>query len=325
MRALVTDRFSEAGLACLRAGGLEVLNRSGITGAELVEAIRGVQALLVRSQTRVDEALLTEAEGLLVIGRAGVGYENIDIAACDRRGIAVMNTPGASAITTAERTIALMLALLHQIPIADRSVRAGRWDRRSFMATELFGKTLGVLGYGNIGRVVAERARGLHMRVLTHDPVVAREAAFNIGAEPVGFDDLLSGADIVTCHVSADPGLAGLIGRREFSLMKPGAWFVNTSRGFLVDEAALVDALTDGSLAGAALDVFATEPLPADSRLRSFDNVILSPHLGASTREAEARVSMSAAEQVVRFLHTGVLVNAVSRPPFLRHAPRATN
>lgn len=325
MRALVTDRFSEAGLACLQAGGLEVLNRSGITGAELVEAIRGVQALLVRSQTRVDEALLTEAEGLLVIGRAGVGYENIDIAACDRRGIAVMNTPGASAITTAERTIALMLALLHQIPIADRSVRAGRWDRRSFMATELFGKTLGVLGYGNIGRVVAERARGLHMRVLTHDPVVAREAAFNIGAEPVGFDDLLSGADIVTCHVSADPGLAGLIGRREFSLMKPGAWFVNTSRGFLVDEAALVDALTDGSLAGAALDVFATEPLPADSRLRSFDNVILSPHLGASTREAEARVSMSAAEQVVRFLHTGVLVNAVSRPPFLRHAPRATN
>ena len=319
MRILVTDRFSDAGLACLQAGGLEVMNRPGISRPDLEAAIGGVEGLLVRSQTQVDEALLGRAGALLVVGRAGVGYENIDVAACARLGIAVMNTPGASAITTAERTIALLMALLHQIPVADRSIRAGKWDRRSFMATELFGKTLGVLGYGNIGRVVAERALGLHMRVIAHDPAIPREALFNVGVEPVGFDELFGRADVVTCHVSGDPRLAGLIGRRELGLMKAGAWFVNTSRGFLVDEPALVEALLAGRLAGAALDVFATEPLPADSRLREMDNVILSPHLGASTREAEARVSLSAAEQVVGFLRAGTLANLVGRPTSFRH------
>jgi D-3-phosphoglycerate dehydrogenase len=321
MRVLITDRCSKEGLAVLARAGLEVDDRPGLAGGDLAEAIDGVAALLVRSQTRVDGALLDRGAALLAISRAGVGYDNIDVEACDRRGIAVMNTPGASAITTAERTIALIMALLHQIPIADRSVRAGRWDRRSYIGNEVFGKTLGILGLGNVGRVVADRARGLHLRVLCHDPAVPREAAFNLGIEPVELDDLLVRADIVSCHVSADPRLRGLLGRRELGLMKRGAWFVNTSRGFLVDEAALTEALEERRLAGAALDVFETEPLPAGSRLRELDSVILSPHLGASTREAEARVSIAAAEQLVDFLRHGRAANLISRPAFLRWQP----
>jgi len=323
MRVLITDRFSEEGLACLARAGLDVVDRPGIGGGDLAEAIEQVDALLVRSQTRVDQALLERAVALLAISRAGVGYENIDVEACDRHGIAVMNTPGASAITTAERTVALIMALLHQIPIADRSIRSGKWDRRSYMGREAFGKTLGILGFGNVGRVVADRARGLHLRVLTHDPAVAGEAPFNLGVEPVGFDELLVRADIVSCHVSADPRLRGLLGRRELGLMKAGAWFINTSRGFVVDEAALIESLEQRRLAGAALDVFETEPLPAASRLRELDNVILSPHLGASTREAEARVAMAAAEQLVGFLRHGRADNLSSRTQSLRWNPRS--
>jgi D-3-phosphoglycerate dehydrogenase / 2-oxoglutarate reductase len=324
MRVLITDRFSEEGLACLARAGLDVVDRPGIADGDLSEAIEQVDALLVRSQTRVDQALLEHAVALLAISRAGVGYENIDVEACDRHGIAVMNTPGASAITTAERTVALIMALLHQIPIADRSIRSGKWDRRSYMGREAFGKTLGILGFGNVGRLVADRARGLHLRVLAHDPALPREATFNLGIEPVEFDELLERADIVSCHVSADPRLRGLLGRRELGLLKPGAWFVNTSRGFLVDEAALIDALDQGRLAGAALDVFETEPLPAGSRLRELDSVILSPHLGASTREAEARVSIAAAEQLVDFLRHGRAANLVSRPAALRWRPASS-
>lgn len=320
MRVLITDRFSKAGVAALVDAGLEVLDRPGITGDELFAAVAGVEAILIRSGTQVNEALLERAGQLLVVGRAGVGFENIDVAACDRRGVAVMNTPGASAITTAERTIALMMALIHQIPAADRSIRAGKWDRRSWLAREAYDKQLGVLGFGNVGRVVANRALGFQMRVMTYDPVVAPETAFNVGVRPVGFDELLSTADVVSCHVSADARLAGLIGRREIALMKRGSWLLNTSRGFVVEEAALVDALASGHLAGAALDVFETEPLPATSRLREFDNVVMSPHLGASTVEAEARVSIATARQVASFLREGKATNLVSRPATFRHA-----
>ncbi len=320
MRVLITDRFSDAGLACLKDASLEVLNRPGITGDELFEAVGNVEAILIRSQTKVNDALLDRAEKLLVVGRAGVGYENIDIPACDRRGVAVMNTPGASAITTAERTIGLMMALIHQIPAADRSIRAGKWDRRSWLAREAYDKTLGVLGFGNVGRVVANRALGLQLRVVTHDPNVAPETAFNVGVKPVGFEELLSTSDIVSCHVSADVRLTHLIGRRELGLMKRGSWLLNASRGFVVEEAALVDALESGHLSGAALDVFETEPLPATSRLREFDNVVLSPHLGASTVEAEARVSLATARQVASFLREGKVANLVSRPATFRHA-----
>ena len=320
MRVLITDRFSAAGVAVLNDAALEVIDRPGITGDELFAAVADVEAILIRSQTKIDITLLEHAKKLLVVGRAGVGYENIDIPACTSRGVAVMNTPGASAITTAERTIAMMMAMIHQIPAADRSMRAGKWDRRSWLARECYDKTLGILGYGNVGRVVADRALALQMRVITHDPNVPPETAFNVGVKPVGFDELLAEADIVSCHVSADARLTGLIGRREIARMKKGAFLLNTSRGFVVEEAALVEALDAKHLAGAALDVFETEPLPATSRLREFDNVVLSPHLGASTVEAEARVSLATARQVARFLREGKASNLVARPASFRHA-----
>jgi len=324
VRILVTDRFAEAALARLAAAGFEVVQRPGIAGADLAAAVGGMHAMLVRAGAKLDEPILERADALLAIGRAGVGCEHIDLEACNRLGIAVMNTPGATAIATAERTIALMLALLHQIPSADRSMRAGRWDRRAFLAHEATDKVLGVVGFGNIGRVVCDRARGLRMRVLAHSPRISSELAASMGVEPVALDELLARADIVTCHVGTPRAREPVLGRRELGLMRPGTWFVNTSRGYLVDEAALIEALVEGRLAGAALDVFATEPLPVDSKLRELDNVILSPHLGASSREGEARASDTAVDQVARFLRDGTVRNLVNSPARFRHAAAAT-
>ncbi len=319
MRALVTDRFDEAALERLRAGGLEVEYATSLKGDALYRAVAAAHVLVVRSQTQVDEKLLAAAGALLVVGRAGVGCDNIDVEACKRLGIPVINTPGASAITTAERAIALILAMLHLVPAGDRHVRAGLWDRRGFKGSEAYGKSLGVLGFGNIGRLVAHRASGMLMRVFTHDPAKRPDEAFNVGVTPVGFDELLRTAHIVTCHVSADRKNEKLIGARELALMQPGSWLVNTSRGFVVDEAALVDALRSGHLRGAALDVFADEPPPPDSPLRQLDNVVLSPHLGASTTEAEARSGQTLAVDLLRFLETGTAQGLVAAPSFYRH------
>ena len=319
MRILVTDRFAEAALARLAAAGFEVVQRPGLAGADLAAAVSGVHAMLVRAGAKIDESILARADALLAIGRAGVGCEHIDLEACNRYGIAVMNTPGATAIATAERAIALMLALLHQVPIADRSVRAGRWDRRAFLAHEATDKILGVVGFGNVGRVVCDRARGLRMRVLACSPRLSSSLAASVGVEAVAIDELLARADIVSCHVGGRSSREPVLGRRELGLMRPGAWFVNTSRGYLIDEAALTEALAAGRLAGAALDVFATEPLPPDSKLRELDNVILSPHLGASSREGEARASETAASQVASFLRDGTVRNLVNAPPRFRH------
>ncbi|MBN1204125.1 MAG: hydroxyacid dehydrogenase [Myxococcaceae bacterium] len=326
MKLVVADRFSREALERLSAAGLEVHEHSVPAGADpaaaeeaLAARLEGARALVVRSQTQVTASLLEKAPSLWLVGRAGVGYENIDISACERLGVAVMNTPGASAITTAERTLALLLSMLHQIPQADRSMRAGKWDRRSFLANEAFDKRVGVLGFGNVGRVVADRARALQMRVLVHDPYVPPEMAFNLGHRPVGFDELFRESDIVTCHVSASPALKGLVGQRELGLMRKGSWLVNTSRGWVVEQAALVEALRSGHLAGAALDVFEEEPLPAESPLRGLDRLILSPHLGASTVEAERRVSLSLADQMIEFLKEGRGRNLIGAPKELRH------
>lgn len=317
---LITDRFSAEGVDRFRAAGLQVEDKPGLSGPALHEAIAKAQALVIRSQTEVNPALIEHARGLLVVGRAGVGYENIDIPACDAAGIAVLNTPGASSITTAERTLTLMLSLLHQVGVADRSMRAGKWDRRSFMGAEAFGKTIGVLGYGNVGRVVATRCAALGMKVLVHDPHVNPDLSFNQGYEPVGFTEIFKRSQIITCHVSADVRLRGLVGEKELALMPAGGWLINCSRGFIVDEAALVKALKSGHLKGAALDVFEQEPPPKEWALRDMDNVVLSPHLGASSTEAERRVSLSVAEQVSRFLLEGRAANLIGKPASYRHA-----
>jgi D-3-phosphoglycerate dehydrogenase len=328
MKIVIADRFSREALERLAAAGLELYEHTVPAGADkataeaaLARSLDGARALVIRSQTQVTASLLEQAPSLWLVGRAGVGYENIDIPACERLGVAVMNTPGASAITTAERTLALLLSMLHQVPQADRSMRAGKWDRRSFLANEAFDKCVGVLGFGNVGRVVADRARALQMRVRVHDPYVAPETPFNLGHPPAGFDELFRESDIVTCHVSADPALKGLVGRRELGLMRKGSWLVNTSRGWVVEQTALVEALRSGQLAGAALDVFEEEPLPADSPLRGMDQLILSPHLGASTVEAERRVSLSLAGQMIEFLKGGRGQNLIGAPKVLRRTP----
>jgi D-3-phosphoglycerate dehydrogenase len=315
--AVVADRFAKEGLDRLRQAGVEVVDAVGAAGEALHSRLVGAHALLVRSTTAVDAALLERATALYVVGRAGVGVENIDVAACDRVGVAVLNSPGASALTTAERTLALLFSMLHQVGASERMLRAGKWDRRSFMPTEACGKTLGVLGFGNIGRVVAAKAHLLGMRVLVHDRSEPAEGPFNLGLTPVGFDELFQQSDVVSLHVSASA--KGLVTHRELQLMKPGGFLVNTSRGHVVDEAALVRALQAGHLKGAALDVFEREPLPADSPLRALENVVLSPHLGGTSAEAERRASLSVAENVARFLTEGRLINGVGRPAFFKN------
>jgi D-3-phosphoglycerate dehydrogenase/(S)-sulfolactate dehydrogenase len=283
----------------------------GLKGAELRAALAGVHALVVRSATKVTAEALEGADVLRVIGRAGIGVDNVDVAAASRRGIVVMNTPGGNAVTAAEHAVALLCSLARRIPQATASVKAGRWEKARFKGVELADKTLGVVGLGNIGRLVAERARGLRMRVVAHDAYLSPEAAEKLGVDLVPLDELLARADAVTLHVPLTPETRGMLDAARLAKMKPGALLINAARGGLVDEAALCEALAAGRLGGAALDVFATEP-PGASPLLALDNLICTPHLGASTEEAQERVALEIARQVVAFLERNELRNAVN-------------
>ncbi|MBI5502528.1 MAG: phosphoglycerate dehydrogenase [Deltaproteobacteria bacterium] len=311
LKILVADELSPRGVEILRAAHFDVTVKTGLKGPELAAALRGVHALVVRSATKVTPEALAGADSLQVIGRAGIGVDNVDVPAASRKGVVVMNTPGGNAVTAAEHAIALLCALARRIPQATASVKAGKWEKGKFKGVELADKTLGVIGLGNIGRIVADRGHGLRMRVVGHDPFLAPEAAAKLGVPLVSLDELLARADAVTIHVPLTPETRGLLGADRLRRMKPGALLVNAARGGIVDEAALHEALAAGRLGGAALDVFATEP-PGQSPLLALDNVIASPHLGASTEEAQERVSVEIAEQVVAFLLRGELRNAVN-------------
>src|SRR5690606_28669898 len=276
-------------------------------------ALPGHQALVVRSATQVTARALEGADRLAVIGRAGIGVDNIDVAAATRRGIVVMNTPDAGATTTAEHAIALLLALARHVPAADAALKAGRWDKNRFLGVELTGKVLGVLGLGNIGRIVAERGKGLAMEVLAHDPFVPAERVPS-GVRLVDLEELLARADFVTVHVPLLVATHHLLDRDRLALMKRGARLIHAARGGIVDDAALCDLLESGHLAGAALDVFEAEPLPGDHRLRRLPNVVLTPHIGASTQEAKRNVALDLAHQVVLCLTRGVALNGVNVP-----------
>lgn len=314
VRVLVADDLSDGGIAVLREAGLDVEVRTALKGDALREALRGVHALVVRSATKVDAAALEGADSLRVIGRAGIGVDNVDVPAASRRGIVVMNTPSGNAVTTAEHAIALMMALARRLPQAHASVKAGRWTKTGLRGVELCGKTLGVVGLGNIGRLVVERALGLRMQAIAHDPYLPEDVAGRLGIRCVPLDELLRTADVVSLHVPLTPRTRNLLDAGALALMKPGALLINTARGGIVDEAALHDALASGRLGGAALDVFASEP-PAGSPLLGLDNVVLTPHLGASTEEAQERVAVEIARQVVEFLGRGAVRNAVNMPP----------
>jgi D-3-phosphoglycerate dehydrogenase len=314
-RVLVADNLESAGLDILRQAGIELDERTGLKDAALREALQAADGVIVRSATKITAAELENPGKLRVIVRAGVGVDTIDVAAATRRGILVMNTPGGNTVSTAEQTINLLLAVARHTPAADAHVRAGpaKWERTKFTGTQLAGKTLGVVGLGRIGREVARRAAGLDMKVLGFDPFLSVAAAAQLGVEAVGsLDELLPRVDFLTVHTPLTDETRDLLGAGQFARMRKGARVINCARGGIYNEKALAEALQSGHLAGAALDVFVKEPPPPDHPLLKLPNVVLAPHLGASTVEAQVSVAREAAQLVSDYLLRGVVGFAVN-------------
>ena len=313
MKIVLAEKVSPATLAVFAAEpGWEVLTHDQLPEG-LPAALADADALVVRSAVQADDALMAHAPKLRVIGRAGVGVDNIDAEAATRRGIVVMNTPGANAVAVAELTIGLMLALARKLTVANAGLHAGRWEKKSLQGAELRGKTLGILGLGRIGLEVAKRAKGFGLDILGSDPFVSAAVARENGIKLVTIDELIAGSDYLTLHVGLTPQTTGIINAKTLAAMKKGVRIVNCARGELVDDAALVEALKSGQVAGAALDVFASEPLK-DSPYFALDNVILTPHIAGSTAEAQEAVGIQIARQVRDYLKLGVVQNAVNLP-----------
>jgi D-3-phosphoglycerate dehydrogenase len=314
-RVLISDALSPAAVAIFEDRGVKVEFQPGLgkDKEKLAETINGFDGLAIRSATKVTAKILERAKSLKVIGRAGIGVDNVDIPAATARGIIVMNTPLGNSITTAEHAITLMLSLARQIPEADASTRAGKWEKNKFLGVEMFGKTLGIIGCGNIGSIVADRAIGLRMKVIAYDPYLSAERALDLGVEKVELEQLLRRADFITLHTPLTDKTRNIISRESIALTKKGVRLINCARGELVDEAALFDALTAGHVAGAALDVFVEEPATA-SPLFALPNVVCTPHLGASTTEAQENVALQVAEQMSDYLIRGAITNALNFP-----------
>lgn len=311
-RVLILDPLSDEGIRMLKAAGLEVEERFGLKGAELREALSGADGAICRSGVKLTKEVLEGNRRLRVIVRAGVGVDNIDLEAATREGIIVMNTPGANTIATAEHTIALLLALARKIYPAYESLRQGRWERQRFVGKQLYGKVLGIVGLGRVGRAVAERANGLGMKVLAYDPYVSHAWAREWGVEMVAsLDELLPQVDFLSLHVPLTEQTRHMIGPAQIARLKPGACLINCSRGGVVDEEALHQALLQGHLGGVALDVFEHEPCTSHP-LFGLDNVVCTPHLGASTQEAQEQVAIEAAELVMEYFGRGVVKQAVN-------------
>lgn len=314
-RILIADKIAEEGVDYLKnQDNFEVDVIHGLDEGKLCEKIAGYHAVLVRSAVRISGRVIERADSLQVIGRAGIGVDNIDVEKATEKGIAVLNTPDANATTTAELTFAHILSLSRKLPAADRSVRAGEWKRSQFVGAELAGKTLGVIGYGTIGRIVADRAKAFRMDVVIYDPFVGEEICERDGVRSMELDDMLKIADYVTLHCPVNDKTRGLLNVERIAQMKKGARLINCARGGLVDEAALFEALKSGHLSGAALDVFEIEP-PVDSPLLGLDNLVLTPHLGASTAEAQTAAGLEIARQIAVYLQTGEPIHAINLPP----------
>lgn len=315
MKILVTDSLAPQGLEVFeRTPGFEVDMRLGLKPAEVKKIVGDYHGWVIRSGTKVTADLIEAAENLKVIGRAGVGVENVDVEAASKKGIVVMNTPGGNNVTTAEHTISLMLSLARHIPQAVASLKAGEWKRDRFMGVELCNKTLGVIGLGNVGRIVAERAVGLRMKVIGHDPFVSSENAARLGVEPVSLEEIFKRSDFITVHVPLTNETRGLINRKAIAKMKKGVRIINCARGGIVDEKDLAEALKEGKVVGAALDVYVDEPPPSDHPLLKMEQVVTTPHLGASTDEAQLNVAVAVAEQMVDFLTRNIIRYAVNVP-----------
>jgi len=312
-KVLISDKMSPLAEQTFKDRGVDVDFKPGLTKEELIEIIGDYDGLAIRSSTKVTPNVLKAAKNLKVIGRAGIGVDNIDVPAATAGGVVVMNTPFGNSITTAEHAIAMMMALARQIPEANSSTHAGKWEKSRFMGMELTGKTLGLIGCGNIGSVVAERAIGLKMKVIAFDPFLAVERAADLGILKVELDELFERADVISLHTPLTDQTRGIVGKEAFAKMKDGVRVVNCARGGLVDEAALLEALDSGKIAGAALDVFEVEPAK-NSPVFGHEHVICTPHLGASTSEAQVNVALQVAEQLSDYLLTGGVTNALNMP-----------
>jgi len=313
-RVLVTDNLQDVGVEALEKEGLDVVVVPTLPESDLFTRIAGCHGLIVRSATKVTATLLEAAPQLVVVGRAGAGVDNIDVETASQRGIIVMNTPGANTIAVAEHTIGLLLSLARKVPQAHGALKGGTWDRERFAGVELYGKVLGIAGLGRIGSEVARRAIGLRMQVIAYDPYLTAEVAQKIGAEVVELDELFRRSDFISVHTPLTKETQNFIGPGEFARMKPGVRLINCARGGVINEAALVDAIRSGQVAGAALDVFEQEPLPRDHPLIGLEQVILTPHLAASTEEAQSAVALAIARQVADVLVRGLVTNAVNVP-----------
>lgn len=312
-RVLATDGVSDKGLAPLMADDrFDVDLIPDSSTPEFETALAGADGLIVRSATKVGAALMDRAAGLKAIGRAGVGVDNIDIDAASERSVAVFNAPGGNTIAAAELTMALMLSLVRRVAAADRSMREGRWDRAAFKGTELRGKTLGLIGAGRIGGEVAVRCRAFGMDVIAYDPYLDEVRAEELGIRLTDLDDVVQNGDIISCHVPLNDETRGMVNAEMFGHMKNDVYLINASRGGVIDEHALVDALEAGEVAGAALDVYETEPLPDDSPLRRAPRLVHTPHLGASTREAQVGVAVEVAEALLKAIGDGDVSGALN-------------
>jgi D-3-phosphoglycerate dehydrogenase len=314
MKVLVSDNLGEVGIKMFQEEpGIEVDVKTGLTPEELKSIIAEYEALVIRSATKVTEDILEAAGKLKVVGRAGIGLDNIDIPAATKHGVVVMNTPTGNVVTTAEHAIAMMMSLTRNIPWGTSSLKAGSWEKKKLQGREVFNKVLGVIGFGKIGSIVADRARGLRMQVIVHDPFVAPEQIEKAGFEPVSLDELYRRSHYITVHVPKLKDTVGLLNKAAFDKMKDGVMIINCARGGIVDEADLNEALRSGRVAGAALDVFENEP-PGVCPLFEIDRVICTPHLGASTLEAQTNVAVQVAEQIIAYLKHGTIINAVNVP-----------
>ncbi len=322
LKVLVADKVNPLAVDVFRANGIEATVETGLEEHALIARIKDYDGLVVRSATQVTADVLAAAERLKVVGRAGIGIDNVDLAAATAEGVVIMNTPFGNSITTAEHAIALIMALARSLPAADRSTRAGKWEKSRFMGVEVAGKTLGLVGCGNIGSVVASRAQGLKMRVIVYDPFVSPERAAELVVEKVELNTLLSRADFISLHVPLNDQTRGMIDAAAIAKTRPGVRIVNCARGGLVVEDDLKAAIENGHVAGAALDVFDEEP-KRESPLFDLDEVIVTPHLGASTSEAQENVARQVAEQMSDFLIAGAVTNALNMPSVsAEEAPR---
>ncbi len=321
-KVLISDKMHPLAAEIFTKKGCDVTEKFGMTPEELIAEIPNYHGLAMRSSTTVTPEILEAAKNLKVIGRAGIGVDNIDVKAATNSGVIVMNTPFGNSITTAEHAIAMMFAMARQIPQANESTHAGKWEKKKFMGAELYNKTLGVIGCGNIGGIVADRAVGLKMNVIAFDPFLTEERAVDLGVEKVELEDLLKRADFITIHVPKNEKTAGLINKKSIETMKDGVRIINCARGGIVVESDLLEALNSGKVAGAALDVFEVEPAK-ENALFGHENVVCTPHLGAATTEAQVNVAIQVAEQMADYLVNGAITNALNMPSIsAEDAPR---